>query len=195
MHQPSMLATTIALLLLMAACEPQPQADETEPDDAAAQEQVATEWPDTTGAAVWAYLQENDYQETWRLWPDKGELYEGQVPHGMLLTTYLNDAAHQALTGEMAVMPAHAIIVKENYRPDSTLAAVTVMYKVEGYDPANNDWFYSKHMPSGELDTGPNGMPLAGRVASCQACHGQQRGNDYLFTSPLAAADEDGGDM
>ena len=48
---------------------------------------------DTTGAAIWAHLQESYYQSTWTLWPEKGELYAGQEPHGMLLTTYLNDVA------------------------------------------------------------------------------------------------------
>ncbi len=36
------------------------------------------------------------------------------------------------LTGPM---PAGAIVVKENYMPDKKLAAITVMYKVAGYNP------------------------------------------------------------
>ena len=187
------LATMAVLLVLMAACEPQAETEETETATATVQDERATEWPDTTGAAVWDYLQQVNYQENWQLWPEKGELYEGQEPHGMLLTTYLNDTAYQALTGDAATMPAHAVIVKENYRPDSTLAAVTVMYKVEGYNPDHNDWFFSKHLPSGELDTGPGGMALAGRVPGCQSCHGQEADNDYLFTGPLATTNQ--GDM
>jgi len=158
-------ASIAALLLLMAACEPQPQTEETAADTTEAMEETAMmEMPDTTGAAVWSYLQQANYQENWQTWPDKGELYEGQEPHGMLLTTYLNEAAYQALTGEAAMMPADAIIVKENYMPDSTLAAITVMYKVEGFNPDHNDWFFSKHLPSGDLDMAPNGMAMEGRV-------------------------------
>lgn len=141
--------------------------------------------PDTTGAAVWAYLQEVGYQENWELWPDKGELYTGGEPHGMLLTSYMNDAAHEALVNQAGVMPVGAIIVKENYMPDSTLAAVTVMYKVEGYNADHNDWFFTKHKPSGELDTMPNGMAMEGRLPGCQNCHGARADNDYILTSSL----------
>jgi hypothetical protein len=102
--------------------------------------------PDTMGAAVWSHLEAADYHANWELWPGKGKLYTGQEPHGALLTTYLNPAAHAALTVMAGSMPAGAIIVKENYMPDSTLAAITVMYKVEGYDPANNDWYWVKRL-------------------------------------------------
>ena len=52
----------------------------------------------------------------------------------MLLTTYLNDVALQALSSGASRMAPGAIVVKENYMPDSTLAAVTTMFKVEGYN-------------------------------------------------------------
>ena len=83
---------------------------------------------DTTGAAIWAHLQQSDYRSNWTLWPGKGELYTGQEPHGMLLTTYLNDLALQALSSGASSMAPGSIIVKENYMPDSTLAAVTTMF-------------------------------------------------------------------
>ena len=85
---------------------------------------------DTTGAAIWAHLQQSDYRSTWTLWPGKGELYTGQEPHGMLLTTYLNDLALQALNSGASRMLPGAIIVKENYMPDRTLVAITTMFKV-----------------------------------------------------------------
>lgn len=141
--------------------------------------------PDTTGAAVWSYLQEVEYRSNWSLWPDKGELYSGQEPHGMLLTSYLNDTALTALTTGAGSMPEGAILVKENYMPDSTLAAVTVMYKVKSFNPEHNDWFFSKHLRDGSVDKAPNGMVLQGRVPGCQSCHGAQKANDYVFTSAL----------
>ena len=57
-----------------------------------------------------AYLEEMDYQQSWELWPGKGEKYEGGEPHGMLLTTYLNPAAYDALDGKDGVMPNGAIL-------------------------------------------------------------------------------------
>ncbi len=140
---------------------------------------------DTTGSAIWAHLQQSDYQGTWTLWPGKGELYTGAEPHGMLLTTYLNDVALQALNSGASVMPPGAIIVKENYMPDRTLAAITTMFKVRGYNPDVNDWFFTKHLPSGELDRAPSGMALEGRLAGCTNCHRAMQTNDWVFTGQL----------
>ncbi len=170
-------------LAALAGCGPseEDQAEVAEPTP----QLTAVAEADTTGAAIWAHLQESDYQSTWTLWPGKGELYTGQEPHGMLLTTYLNDVALQALTSRASLMPPGAIIVKENYRPDSTLAAVTTMFKVAGYNPEVNDWFFTKHLPSGELDRTPSGMAMEGRLPGCTNCHLAMQTNDYLFTSQL----------
>jgi len=56
------------------------------------------------------------------------------------------------------------------------------MYKVAAYNAEHNDWFFTKHLPSGELDTMPNGMAMEGRLPGCQGCHRAQQANDYLFT-------------
>ncbi len=142
-----------------------------------AEEQAAAS-PDTTAAAVWAHLTQAGYQQNWPLWPGKGRLYGGQEPHGMLLTTYVNGAAQNAITTKAGSMPAGAIIVKENYMPDSTLAAVTVMYKSRGYNTSHNDWFFVKRLTDGTVEA-------SGRVDGCQACHSARKDNDYLFTSSL----------
>jgi hypothetical protein len=134
--------------------------------------------PDASGGALWNYLEAVDYRANWELWPDKGELYTGQEPHGVLLTTYLNPAARGALAAMAGSMPAGAMIVKENYMPDSTLAAVTVMYKVEGYYAQHNDWFWLKRLPDGTIE-------VEGRGAGCIACHSAQASNDYVFTGSL----------
>ena len=104
----------------------------------------------------------------------------------MLLTTYLNDLALQALNSGASRMPPGAIVVKDNFTPDRTLAAVTTMFKVEGYNPDANDWFFTKHLPDGALDRTPDGMALEGRLMGCTNCHRSVQANDYLFTGPLA---------
>lgn len=137
--------------------------------------------PDTTAQALWSYLEEVDYRNSWQMWPGKSELYEGQEPHGMLLTTYVNDAALQAISGTAATMPSGAIVVKENYMPDSTLAAITVMYKSSGYNPQHNNWFWLKRLADGTVE-------VSGRAEGCISCHGGQTANDYIFTSSLSGA-------
>jgi Cytochrome P460 len=144
--------------------------------------------PDTTGAAIWAHLTEEKYAENWDLWPGTERMYTGNQPHGMKLTTYVNDLALRAIRSGADRMPSGAIVVKENYMPNGQLAAVTVMYKQHGYNGDHNDWFFSKHLPSGELDKMEmNGMSmkLEGRLPGCQNCHGAKKDNDYLFTSEL----------
>ena len=72
-----------------------------------------------------AYLDEVDYQESWELWPGRGEKYQGDDLHGALLTTYLNPAAFEALDNKAGVLPNGAIVVKENYTPGSELGPCT----------------------------------------------------------------------
>ncbi len=145
----------------------------------AAEDTEQVSLPDTTAASVWTHLQAASYQESWELWPEKGQFYTGGEPHGMLLTTYVNETAHQAVMSKAGSLPVGAIVVKENYMPDSTLAAVTVMYKVAGYNAEHNDWFFIKRLADGTVEA-------EGRVAGCQGCHGAAKDNDYILTASLS---------
>ena len=138
---------------------------------------VVAAMPDTTAEAVWAHLESAGYQ-SWSMWPGKEAQYTGGEPHGMLLTTYLNEVALEALNGTATSMPAGAMIVKENYMPDGMLAAVTVMYKTESFNPDHNNWFFIKRLADGTVEVG-------GRGAGCENCHGARADNDYVLTSSL----------
>ena len=63
------------------------------------------------------------------------------------------------------------------------------MFKVAGYNTEVNDWFFTKHLASGELDQTPDGMALEGRLAGCTSCHSLVQGNDYLYTGQLGGGD------
>ncbi|MFQ5858818.1 MAG: cytochrome P460 family protein [Anaerolineae bacterium] len=128
---------------------------------------------------LWEKLQEADYQDKWITVPGKGTLYEGQAPHGALLSTYLNPEAAETMKSKSGDMTADAIIVKENYMPDGTLVALTVMYKKPDYDPNHRDWFWAKFGADGTIQA-------AGKPTGCIACHGSVRSNDYIFTFPIA---------
>ena len=75
-------------------------------------------------------------------------------------------------------MPNGAIIVKENYTPDQVFELVTVMYRVQGYNPDNNDWFWAKVKVDGSVDA-------ESQVRGCQSCHGQGKDNDFVLTGNL----------
>jgi hypothetical protein len=118
---------------------------------------------------------ENPY-EKWELWPGKGKLYEGTQPHGAYLTTYVNDIALAAIQEGKKEFPQGSIIVKENYTGGKELAAITVMYKVEGYNPSGGDWYWLKYKADGSVDA-------SGKVGGCIDCHRAQSGQDWVFTA------------
>jgi hypothetical protein len=131
-----------------------------------------------SGAALWDYLKAVNYANSWRMWPGKTPFYPGAEPHGSLLVTYVNNQAYRAIEEKQGMLPEEAIVVKENYAPDKKLAALTVMYKVKGYDPEANDWFWATYQPDGKIQA-------EGKVEMCINCHGAKRDNDYIMTAPL----------
>ncbi|MBI4698836.1 MAG: cytochrome P460 family protein [Nitrospirae bacterium] len=113
----------------------------------------------------------------WDKWPGKGEMYKGREPHGSLLTTFVNKNALDSIK-KVKGMADEAMIVKENYDQNKALMAITVMYKVKGYNPEGGDWFYAKYDPEFNI--------LAeGKVKECMDCHGTVKDNDYLFTGKV----------
>lgn len=175
--------TTLISVAIVSNCAPSDEQQEDLPPDATAVPSdtpppaaapPTAQAPDTTEAAFWAYIQDEDYR-SWQRWPGTEPLYLGTEPHGMLLTTYVNPLALDALTSGSTLMPAGAIIVKENYGPDSTFMAVTAMHKVANYDGEHNDWFWAKWDTAGVAE-------IAGRAEMCAACHGQNAAADYLMT-------------
>lgn len=124
---------------------------------------------------LWDTMQDAKYQENWALWPGKGRLYKGTHPHGALLTTYTNETAANALKSGAKEMPKGSIIIKENYMPDKTLGAITVMDKTgDGKD----DYFWVKYMPDGtvavnevEMNGKKMSVILAGKPKGCVGCH------------------------
>jgi len=178
---PVAIALAVCAALLATGCtgndEQAPEPATLESQSPTASDMPGLADPDTTAAAVWGYVQARQYASDWSMWPGKIPFYPGTEPHGALLTTYLNDVARDAVTNGATSLPPGSIIVKENYRPESTLAATTIMYKFAGYDPAHDDWFWLKRMPTGEVEA-------SGRIESCQTCHGESE-TDFIKTQTL----------
>lgn len=141
-------------------------------------EMEEAEKPDADGAALWTFLVSDDPYEQWELFPGTTEQYEGKEPHGALLTTYVNDEAKDSIDGKEGMMEDGSIIAKQNYTPDGTLDAITVMYKVEGYNADVGDWFWVKYKPGGEIEA-------EGKVDGCIGCHSDKKDNDYIWTADI----------
>jgi hypothetical protein len=134
--------------------------------------------PPAEGQAVYDYITKTSPYQNWALFPGKDKLYKGQHPHGALLTSYVNDVALKGINNRVGVLDDGAIIIKENYMPDKNLGAVTVMYRVNGYDPDAGDWFWAKYTANGSIEK-------EGKVAGCIGCHTAAIGNDWIFTGPV----------
>lgn len=133
--------------------------------------------PPPKGAALWTYITDINPYEDWAAFPGYEGMYEGKSPHGAFLKLYANEIAVRAAE-QGKTLPDGAILVKENYADDrETLAAVTPMYKVEGYNPSAGDWFWAKY--------GPDGKVMAeGKVQGCIECHSAKADQDYFFSQP-----------
>ncbi len=118
----------------------------------------------------------NPYR-AWSLWPDKGRLYKGTEPHGLLLTTFVNDTALHSIKKKKG-MADGSLIVKENYTADKKFTALSVMYKIKGYNPEAGDWFWVKYAPDGKV-------LASGKVEACINCHVKRKDNDYIFTGKV----------
>ena len=132
--------------------------------------------PAPNAQSVWSYLQSAMYTD-WPLFPGTSRFQPGRSPHGTLLITYVNDTARNTLMRRSPIpipLPAGSIIVKENYTPDRTLDAVTVMYKSAGYNPEHGDWYWLKRTANGNVDA-------EGKVVGCQNCH-SAAARDYVLT-------------
>ena len=126
----------------------------------------------------WKSIKDAEYRNWWP-WPGQSsDFYEGTRPHGAKLKVYVN----RNVAGDLKQPPAGSIIIKENYTPEKKLAAITVMKRVEGFDPENGNWWWVKYQPDGTVAT-QNGMQVAGKVASCIACHKTAGGGDYIFAN------------
>ncbi len=134
--------------------------------------------PTADGKAVYEYITKANPYQNWALFPGKDKLYKGAHPHGALLTSYVNDIALQGINDKVGTLANGAIIIKENYMPSKMLGAVTVMYRVDGYDPDAGDWFWAKYKADGAIEK-------EGKVAGCIGCHTAAISNDWIFTGPV----------
>ncbi len=131
-----------------------------------------------SGKVLWTRIAEETDYTNYEFWPGHEGLKPGQAPHGAYHKVYINAALLDALPVENRTAPEGSIIVKGNYSPDQTLAAVTVMAKVEGYNPEHGDWFWAKYSPQGEVQA-------EGKPGGCISCHEGMKNNDYVIIQPL----------
>jgi plastocyanin len=137
---------------------------------------VQADLPGPEGSEVYNYITEENNYRDWDIWPLKDEVYSSVSIHGPLLTTYVSENAVPAIQNRAGTLPYGSMVVRESYDADRQLREIGVRYKVEGYDPDHNDWFWAAYTPEGEVI-------VEGRVDSCQSCHSVEARNDYIYTA------------
>ncbi len=133
------------------------------------------------GMELWQALEEINLvgEKQIMAWP-----YEGNAPHGDKLVSLESEITLNGQSGR--------VIVKHNYGPEVSLEqvsnnpqqylmATTVMFKRDGYNAANQDWFFAKYLPDTTYDVAPNGTPLVGSPTGYVACHTAAPGGDMVF--------------
>ena len=96
----------------------------------------------------------------------------GKSPHGRFVRSFLNPVG-----AKNPASPGYgSIIVKENYASEdpTSLVSLTVMQRIEGYDPESEDWFWARYTAEGE----PTHL---GKVGMCANCHFDAGGDDFVF--------------
>jgi len=120
---------------------------------------------------LWKHITKASPYTQWKFWDDHKGMLEGNEPHGSFHKVYVNDKAYGS---SKAPLEYGAIQVKENYSKKKKLMAITVMYKVKGYNPKAGDWFWVKYSPKGKAK--PYGKPKG-----CVNCHNAKAENDFIF--------------
>lgn len=129
------------------------------------------EMPGPDPDALWKYITEESPYTNWGFWPDHQGMQPGRAPHGPLHKVYVND---RALNSPQPPVQYGSIAVKENYGKDKKLKAITVMYKVSGYNPDDGDWYWAKYSSAGKADK-------FGKPEGCVGCHGTRAANDFIL--------------
>ena len=94
--------------------------------------------------------------------------------HGDFVQIWLNQEALPSFEDSTSAdLPYGSISVKEGYSSSdgSTINTITVMKKIEGFDPDHGDWFWASFDPDGDVNK-------AGSISSCYNCHAS--GTDYI---------------
>ena len=94
--------------------------------------------------------------------------------HGNFVQIWLNQEALPSFEDSTSAnLPYGSISVKEGYSSSdgTSINTITVMKKIEGFDPNHGDWFWASFDPNGDVNK-------AGSISSCYNCHAS--GTDYI---------------
>jgi pathogenesis-related protein 1 len=134
--------------------------------------------PEPEAEAVWKHISQESSFTEWPFWEDGKGITSStnSDSYSPNHRVYINK---QALSEERIPFPNESILVSYIRSPAGEPKAVTVMYKVKGYNPAAGDWFWAKYSLTGEVEE-------AGKIQRCISCHARKiPNNDYIASTSL----------
>jgi len=122
--------------------------------------------------------QEIAHYKTWKQ-PVGYEDFEPSVhPLPAFVKYYVNDAGMNSFDKPVD----GSVFVKEQFDKDKQLIGLTVMKKIEGYDPDNNDWFWAIANTDSHITNA--GRLNSAWTSNCIDCHRKgDGGGDLLFVN------------
>jgi hypothetical protein len=126
-------------------------------------------------AKIWNFITQASPYTAWSFWPDHEGMQPGRSPHGSLHKVFVND---RGLNSKKSPVQYGTVVVKENYNQAKELKAITVMCKVNDFNPAAGDWLWAKYSPDGKAEK-------FGKIEGCIGCHAAQKKNDYIMVHEL----------
>jgi hypothetical protein len=127
--------------------------------------------PGPQAAALWNYIVKKNTYQKWNYFPDHKGMQPGRSPHGVFHKVFVNPIG---LTAKKPPYPYGTIVVKDNFNKAKKLVAITVMYKVKGFDPGSGDWYWVVYRPGGQVRA-------AGKLKGCIRCHAGVANKDWVF--------------
>ena len=132
---------------------------------------LSSEMPGPNLDEVWTYITKTSPYKEWKFFEGHKDMQPGRAPHGPFHKVYVNEVGFNA---DSAPFPEGSLVVKESYNAEKKFVAITLMYKVEGYNTSGGDWYWARFSPDGT--GGPDG-----KVRMCIGCHQAVKANDWIF--------------
>ena len=114
----------------------------------------------------------------------RSQPFEGSRPHGSIQEVIATEATVDGHKGRLVVKHNYGaeegLTPKKVYSDDQAenYVALTIMFqREEGYDSANDNWFWAEYNPDGSV-LNYQGINLSGRSPLCIACHTALGGKD-----------------
>lgn len=168
-----LLGTGLLAALPLVALIGCPGASPTSPGDGSMTDEPTTD-DAPTASKLFTMITETDPFEAWAQFPGQEGTIESLPPHGPMARVFINALVESALEDFSGRLPDGSIIVKESFgeNADEKANALAIMWKVSGFDPGNNDWFWANITPEGVVTA-------EGRIEGCANCHRAAGDNDF----------------